>query len=332
MIHSASHIRRSLLTRHSTPRTPLEQSRSWDATEGFTLVELLVVIAVIGVLVGLLLPAVQAAREASRRNHCANNLKQIGLALQSYHSSHETFPPSAPLLNVKDNPSISWRVLILKELEESALYDQIKPQLTGGASDWSAQTQVVDPYLCPSAPRAPAGTDILVMSHYAGVAGAGTKSLTLEHTACGDIFLDGFLVPEDKRLGLRPTTIRKITDGTSKTLAIGERTYLFGDWMTGIKWSGSPPNKICTEAAKNIVYPINSSVAQIGYYVGDADAPSGGPFKLLLNNLFFGSYHPGGAQFSFADGSVHMLRDSMDFNAMKDLATRDGAEVTQVVD
>src|SRR6185369_3411099 len=94
---------------------------------GFTLVELLVVIAIIGILLGLLLPAVQAAREASRRNRCANNLKQIGLALQNYHNSHRNFPPLAPLLDKDKDPSISWRVMILSEIEEDALFRQINP-------------------------------------------------------------------------------------------------------------------------------------------------------------------------------------------------------------
>jgi prepilin-type N-terminal cleavage/methylation domain-containing protein/prepilin-type processing-associated H-X9-DG protein len=293
---------------------------------GFTLVELLVVISIIGVLIGLLLPAVQAAREASRRSSCGNNLKQIGLALQNYHGARKRFPPSAPLLNIPIDPSISWRVLILNEMEEGPLSSQIKPLITGGATSWTAQTQLVEPYSCPSAPRPPESA--LKFSNYSGVAGAGRyKRKVLEKAACGDIYFDGFFVPDDKRLGLSPTSIAKISDGTSKSLAVGERTYLFTDWMTGAFWSGTPPTMICTEAAKNIVYRINSDVAQIGYYVGDSDAPTGGPFKLLLNDLFFGSYHTGGAQFCFADGSVHMISDAIDFNVYQDLATIAGAEV-----
>jgi prepilin-type N-terminal cleavage/methylation domain-containing protein/prepilin-type processing-associated H-X9-DG protein len=294
----------------------------------FTLVELLVVIAIIGILVGLLLPAVQAAREASRRSRCSNNLKQIGLALQNYHSSRRRFPPSAPLLDKDKDPSISWRVMILSEIEEGPLYGQIKPLPTGGATDWTAKTQIMDVYLCPSAPRPPDSSDAIKISNYAGVAGAGRyKRKVLEKTLCGDIYLDGMFVPDDKRLGWSPNSMSKITDGTSKTLAVGERTYVFWDWMSGATWSGAPPTKICTEAAKNVVYPINADVTQIGYYVADSNAPTGGPFKLLLNDLFFGSYHPGGAQFCFADGSVHMLSDSIDINIFQDMATIAGSEI-----
>src|SRR4051794_2941556 len=91
----------------------------------FTLVELLVVIAIIGILLGILLPAVQAAREASRSASCTNNLKQIGLALQNYHSQYKRFPPAAPLLTKERDPSISWRVMILPFIEQLPLYGQI---------------------------------------------------------------------------------------------------------------------------------------------------------------------------------------------------------------
>src|SRR5262245_7977349 len=219
---------------------------------GFTLVELLVVIAIIGVLLGLLLPAVQAAREASRRSRCANNLKQIGLALQNYHSTYRKFPPSSPLRSVEGKDSISWRVLILNEIEENSLYSQIKPQPNGDAGDWSAKFQVVEPYLCPSAPRPPDSTTALKITHYAGVAGSDKlKRRILNDTECGDLYTDGVFVPERQLLGLSATKIQKITDGTSKTMAVGERTYVFDVWfwMRGAYWFGAPskPDQICTD-------------------------------------------------------------------------------------
>src|SRR6476469_182788 len=89
----------------------------------FTLVKLLVVIAIIGVLVALLLPAVQAAREAARRMQCSNHLKQIGLALQNYHDTFGSLPP-AYLADSQGKPIHSWRVLILPFLENTTLYDR----------------------------------------------------------------------------------------------------------------------------------------------------------------------------------------------------------------
>jgi prepilin-type N-terminal cleavage/methylation domain-containing protein/prepilin-type processing-associated H-X9-DG protein len=296
----------------------------------FSLVELLVVIAIIGILLGLLLPAIQAAREASRRSNCSNNLKQIGIGLQNYHNTHKKFPPSAKLRE-REVPltGISWRVRILPQIEESVLYEQIRPELNGGAVDWSAQTTTIsDIFLCPSMPKAPVNADAHKLSHYCGVAGPGrnSKRKVLNHARFGDIHLDGFFVPEYRFFNWSPTTIAKITDGTSKTLAVGERTYIFWGWMDGIKFESTPNHAIGNEAAKNVVYPINSDVNQIGYWVDDYNAPVNLQ-KLMLNDLFFGSLHPGGAQFCFADGSVHMLQDSIDFNVYQDLASIAGDEV-----
>jgi prepilin-type N-terminal cleavage/methylation domain-containing protein len=96
---------------------------------GFTLVELLIVIAIIGMLVSLLLPAVQAAREAARRTECANNLKQIGLALQAYHDARRGFPPGwlwAPPADQSGGSSWAWSVFILPYLERNSLYDELR--------------------------------------------------------------------------------------------------------------------------------------------------------------------------------------------------------------
>ena len=187
--------------------------------------------------------------------------------------------------------------------------------------------------LLPQHPH-PTDDDSLKRSNYDGVAGSGrVKSKVLEKTQCGDLYLDGVLVPDDKRIPSAPTNVAKITDGTSKTLAVGERIYLFDDWMTGIFWALSPaPMKICSEASKNIVYTPNSDVGQIGYYVGDSDAPTGGPFKLLATNSSLAAIIPAERQFVFADGSVHMLTDAIDINIFKDLASIAGGEVNDWTD
>ena len=119
---------------------------------GYTLVELLVVIAVIGILIGLLLPAVQAAREASRRSWCASNLHQLGVAIQCYHGQHGSFPLGSPLLPKPNEwrSGIGWRVLILPHLEESSVYDQIHPASDGSAADWGPRSQSIDVFLCPA--------------------------------------------------------------------------------------------------------------------------------------------------------------------------------------
>ncbi len=303
-------------------------SRIWAAgirpLHGFTLVELLVVIAIVGVLVALLLPAVQAARGSARRTSCANQLRQLGLAIHAYESQHGAFPAAASLHAQERLPSISWRVLILPHIEESALFERIGTTPDGGARDWSAQTVAIALFACPSAPAQPDNPLLLKESKYYGVAGAPRAGgyLDLEDAQCGDLSNNGIFTP------IRRTRIAKIEDGTSNTLAIGEREFSFHDWMTGAIWRDSPPTRICSFAASNIRYPINADRGYWGYFVGDLEAPAGAPKKMLLNDLNFGSLHSGGAQFCFGDASVHFLRDDIDFTVFEDLATIAGGEIT----
>lgn len=125
---------------------------------GFTLVELLVVIAVISLLIALLLPAVQAAREAARRTQCKNNLKQIGLALHNYHDVHQTFPPACIrpvgyVDNGRDRPRSTWAIAILPMLEQANLYQQFNGLIDStDASNLTATSATVTFYLCPSDP------------------------------------------------------------------------------------------------------------------------------------------------------------------------------------
>jgi prepilin-type N-terminal cleavage/methylation domain-containing protein/prepilin-type processing-associated H-X9-DG protein len=286
-------------------------------SRAFTLVELLVVIAIIGILLGLLLPAVQAAREASRRTSCANNLRQIGVAIQNYHGRHNCFPPSSPLHAVQLQASISWRVMTLPFLEHSALYRQIQPTPDGGAVNWEAGAQLIELYICPSAPPAD-----VKGSNYSGVSGAGRNGerIVLEHITCGDVDTDGVFFPGSK------VTIAKIQDGTSQTMAIGELTQIFRDWMSGATWAGTPFWRICSGASNNIRYPINADPNAFGKYVGDTQAPN----TLLLNDVYFGSFHTGGAQFCFVDGSVHMMSDNTDLTILQDIATISGGEADRV--
>lgn len=286
---------------------------------GFTLVELLVVIAIIGVLIAILLPAVQTAREAARRSSCVNNLKQLGLAIQNYHGARKTFPPGAKKNTVSGKPGISWRVLILPQIEENSMFEQIGPRPDGGASNWDAEKVLPVVFGCPSAEFK---NDAWKESNYWGVCGAirRPERIDLEDAACGDLSINGVFFPDSK------TRIGRITDGTSHTLAIGERDYTFRSWMTGVSWVGTPPTRVCSEAANNIRYPINAPHSQFGYFVADGKAPPSGPFTILGNDLFFGSKHSGGANFCFADGSVHFLSDTIDFTIYEDLATIAGNE------
>ena len=258
---------------------------------GFTLVELLVVITIIGVLIALLLSAVQAAREAARISSCRNNLRQLNLALQSYHSAHRSFPAGGEMHPDEVEPGIGWRVRILPYLEESALYERIGVTEKGGAKDWSMNEQLVPVFLCPSV-DAPAGGGGIRLPNYWGIGGSlgSGKRVDLEDIDCGDLSMSGLLFPGSH------VSASKVTDGTSHTLAIGERIYVFTPWMAGATWLGKPYEMICGEASNNVVYPINASPDVYGYYVGDGLNPPKSK-KIPLNDLYFGSRHPGGALF-----------------------------------
>jgi prepilin-type N-terminal cleavage/methylation domain-containing protein/prepilin-type processing-associated H-X9-DG protein len=299
---------------------------------GFTLIELLVVIALVGILMGMLLPAVQAAREAARRSQCASHLKQIGLALQSYHMGHESFPVGAYLVRRAGDSGISWRVLILTELEETSLYEQIQPTSQGGALSWGGRLVPVEVYRCPSAPRPPDSPLGLKESNYAGVAGPGrSQRMSLEQVECGHISYDGVFFPVFKSpttgaSAILPRTgvsIKKIRDGTSKSLAVGERTYNVFDWMSGAFWEGSPLKLVCSRAAKNVTYRINTPLDDAGYYLDE----DGNCKPMLFNDLVFASYHNGGAFFSFADAHVEFIDDQIDFTLYQDMCTIAGEEV-----
>jgi prepilin-type processing-associated H-X9-DG protein len=290
----------------------------------------LVVIAVISILIALLLPAVQAARAAARRSSCSNNLKQIGLALHNYESQYGSFPSGAHLQNNRKK-GISWRVMLLPFIEQQTLYDEIKPLPNGEAQNWGPRTHVVDTYLCPSAPPPSSSLLALHPSNYAGVMGVRRPDSTntaadstytgadrhrrCPHPAfealnlaadlfCGEICSNGVLFPNSR------VRLAKITDGTSKTFAVGEQLYETRDWLTGLTFEKQLP-MLCTIATKNVVYHLNAEYET----------------SIAKNNLPFASEHTGGAQFTMCDGSVHFFQESMDVTVLQDLATKRGGEV-----
>ena len=133
-------------------RSKAENRHIQNPIFGFTLVELLVVITIIGILISLLLPAVQAAREAARHMQCKNNLKQIALALHGYHAIHDTLPYAAPFAGGLLWPGGTWPTMILPQLEQQGLYDQIdfNDYITVQTKNPNIVRTVVPVYVCPS--------------------------------------------------------------------------------------------------------------------------------------------------------------------------------------
>ena len=292
--------------------------------KGFTLVELLVVIAIIGILIALLLPAVQAAREAARGMKCANNLKQLGLALHLYEETNGSFPSGGNWAQAQQVQGFGFHSYLLPYLEQLGMYDEL--DFTTSILD-SVNLEVAERIsamlLCPSYTGEKTETFTPgfegIVTTYSGVMGAGRRSEDRVNLGphCGSYYLDGLLVP-GKRV-----EFRDVIDGTSHTMAIGERTYNLRIWIRGAQYQGnlSNPSAVCVTSTKNIRYPINADPTVYCY------APCT-TMTLWFNDLFFGSQHPGGAHFVFADGSVHFLADEIELEVYRDMASTDGGEVS----
>lgn len=298
--------------------------RRWRA---FTLIELLVVVTIIGMLTALLLPAIQAARESARQSTCRNHLRQLALALNSYHAQHREFPEGARMHKRAGSQSIGWHVLILPHIEQNALYQEIQPDTDGGARLLAAN-RAVPLFFCPSSEPPSESGDDLEQASYVGVAGAGrTKDeWPVEEQICGIAATDGVLHLRSH------VSVADIGDGSSHTLAIGERSLLnpYEQWTLGATWyapgASKTPAQMCVYAAKQIVWPINALEARRIHWVRDYNGPAE-LRKVRTNELAFGSKHGSGAHFAYADGSVHFLDESIDLNLLRDLATRQGEEV-----
>ena len=257
---------------------------------GLTLIELLVVIAIIGVLIALLLPAVQAAREAARRTQCGNNLRQIGIALHEYHAVTRAFPTGCTDRGVNQ---WSWSAWLLPFLEESSLRAQIDPKFSYSSSQNQAATsRIVTVYLCPSTVRL--ATDR--QGFY-----TGTIPLTASNwhavTDYGGMYGAGLVPPLGNGVMLYNQAIaaRQISDGLSHTIIVtedsGRGARMDGEWADG----------------ENI-FDQTVSINQI-----------------QDNEVW--SDHPGGAQALMCDGSVQFLDETLSPLVLSQLCTRSGGEI-----
>ena len=271
---------------------------------GFTLVELLVVIAIIGVLIALTLPAVQAAREGSRRSQCQNNLKQFGLALNAYQAALDTLPIGYVSWKSSDptssNPGWGWTSQVLPYLEQAPVSNAINfstPVDDDGNA--TARAAAIGVFLCPSDYK----NGPLEATVAGGAsAGAETTSYAANHGAGGGIGGD-----PDRGNGLflrnGVVRIRDIRDGTSNTFAIGERARV----LVVNAWAGALGD--------------GRGGAQVLASVGDTppNSPQSPP------DAFF-AVHAGGVHFLMADGSVRLIKPTIPMATYRALATRSGRE------
>jgi prepilin-type N-terminal cleavage/methylation domain-containing protein/prepilin-type processing-associated H-X9-DG protein len=302
---------------------------------GITLVEMLVVMAIIAVVIGLLLPAVQTAREVARRMHCANNLKQLGLALHNHHDIHGAFPPAfinhGPYGTTGFGFTHGWSPFILPLIEQQQLYDRYCWDFPlYHPENQPVMTQHLKVFQCPSTPEKYRYMTFGPFQFFETNGACGDYTIALGVDA--ELALRGWVDPvADYRGALMhtptpglaaapspPTRLANITDGTATTILLTEDAGRPRRWRAGQR--------------------------------GDDQALEGGPWNhfkggiLLQGSTFDGSmklercalnctndgevyaFHAGGASAVFADGSVRFLKASMDLRVMARLITRAGGE------
>lgn len=293
----------------------------------FTLVELLVVIALIGILVGLLLPAVQVAREASRRLQCQNNLKQIGLAIHNYHDTFRQFP-WCNANSTLSGGSLFVAIMPYMELSNGyKLYDFTKPNRD--PFNRQVVSQQIPFYRCPSDPERRSVPSCSSDSgrapgNYAVSIGTTDYNQYWKWFGAAQPTLDGAIVYSDTTD--RITKMASMTDGTSNTLLVGETAYNLPDY----KFSFGDCEG---ESRYSFTYWCNpypgSTACTTKYSFNPNDAQDDGIFDSGWVRSFR-SEHLGGVQFVFADGSVHFISQNVAAITLDQLASRNGGEVVNV--
>jgi type II secretory pathway pseudopilin PulG len=276
-------------------QNPTRRGAGGTRTDGFTLIDLAVTIGVMAVIIALLLPAVQRAREAARRLQCKNNLRQLGLGLHLYHDAHRGFPAGS--LN-----SWSWIAQMLPEMEQANGQRQLNfrldlEQSVLAGTDVAFADALVPFLMCPSDPN---DQSIYISPQFLGQRFAHTNYLGTQSdpdtNATGMFGIETFI------------RLRDVVDGTSQTLFVGERGIdfkpstkgEFGWWILGA--------------------PLES-------FMTVTDGLQQGPSSDLDSVKRWWSYHDGCASFLFVDGSVRFLNDTMDPQTFASLGSRNGGEM-----
>ena len=298
--------------------------------EGFTLIELLVVIAIIAILIGLLLPAVQKVREAAARMSCQNNLKQIGLAVHSYHDAYQKTPPtytgtsSGPPTG---QPYNSWMAFILPYLEQENVkraYDLTKNSYDPvNAAIISTRIKV---YECPSSANGP-HTETYTATHPTLGTYTYTNAATTDYSVVYSIspqLVNSGLIPTPVSNRLSIITVPEIsftsvTDGLSNTLMVAENANRPQQWRAGKMTdpAGSPGGAWAF---------FSKWLSITGSTLDGAATPGPCPLNCRNDNTSIYSQHTGGANAVFGDGSVRFLKQSMSIQTLAAMVTRENGE------
>ena len=287
---------------------------------GFTLIELLVVIAIIGVLLGLMAPAVVRVREMASRMKCENNLKQIGMALHNYHDRYNGFPPGYQTFVDPNNndlgPGWGWAAFLLPDLEQEPLYRSIRFDLQiSDPANAAARVAELSIFTCPS--EVTGGPFTVVDANGNPICQVGPSNYVAMNGVLGVTSDAG----DNNGAFIRNHHMRmaEILDGLSQTLVVGERASN----MSRVTWTGAVAGGIVPAQR----YP--TLAAQLANAEG---APAlvlahGSRYHIPNDNLVFdadatSSFHIGGVNFLFGDGSVHPINNGIDGLVYEALLTR----------
>lgn len=304
--------------------------------KAFTLIELLVVMAIIGILIALLLPAIQQARESARRTLCRNQIKQLGLALHNYHDAFSRFPPGGIRRMTSASPQltsmISWHVRILPYLEQQAIYNRVNWEIEPGntGSNVALLYEPLSVFLCP--------TD-------GGISSLPTYSGT-NYVACIGVTDAANPTDPGRDVGVfqanQSARIGDITDGSSSTLMISECLIDF-PWV--VRYGGNVAYyQLCLDGLDS---PVSSNISVPGrghsWFFAQRNSAWTFTTRLLPNDSATSNHeceqwssvgafaarsrHTGGVMCSLADGSVRFIADQLDRTVWENLGTRGGGEV-----
>jgi prepilin-type processing-associated H-X9-DG protein/prepilin-type N-terminal cleavage/methylation domain-containing protein len=307
---------------------------------GFTILELVIVISIISVLIAMLLPAVQAAREAARRTQCANNLLQIGIALENYEATNQVLPPgvvdrSGPVIETPTSYQFGWICRILPYLEQKNVYRNLDFN-TGVYSpiNLTARAVAMSVLLCPSDGNRSNGRGGVSNLGAGGTLGLPDPSTTAYAACHHDV--EGPIDVKNTGVFFLNSRVRSedIEDGLAHTIFVGEKRTP-GDelgWASGtratLRNTGTPINQTNLDPADLAAF-MGGFVGSVGSMEAGGPSPAsapppGAPTPIPVGG--FGSYHPNGANFLMGDGSVRLLRSTISLPVFRLLGNRADGE------